>query len=159
MLVDTNILVDALVEKVYQRMNLVFETNLNIIGSNRFHQILLHHAQAKRVFLMIPEDVRSELKQFAKDNRLMPRFQSAMIDASTLEKTLNEDVMLSMVEEVLVEFNTWTPTSEMMTDLPDTSEELDAFLVKHADVFEDLSELKGLQRHLQNDDRRQRDLP
>ena len=143
-LVDTNILVDALVEKVYQRMNLVFETNLNIIGSNRFHQILLHHAQAKRVFLMIPEDVRSELKQFAKDNRLMPRFQSAMIDASTLEKTLNEDVMLSMVEEVLVEFNTWTPTSEMMSDLPDTSEELDAFLVKHADVFEDLSELKGL---------------
>ena len=30
------------------------------------------------------------------------------------------------------------------TELPGSSEELEAFLVKHADVFEDLSELKGL---------------
>ena len=73
-IVDTNVLVDALVEKMYQRMNLVFETNLNILGSNRFHRILLHHAQAKRLKMMIPDDVRGELKQFAKDQRLLPRF-------------------------------------------------------------------------------------
>ena len=143
-IVDTNILVDALVEKVYQRMNLVFETNVNIIGSNRFHRILLHHAQAKRVLLMIPDDVRGELRQFAKDHRLLPRFQSAMIDADTLQQTLNEDVMLSMVDEVLVEFNTWTPTSEMLANLPSSSDVLDTFLKKHSDVFEELSELKAL---------------
>ena len=64
-IVDTNVLVDALVEKMYQKMDLVYETNVNIIGSNQFHRILLHHAQAKQLVMMIPEDVRGELKQFA----------------------------------------------------------------------------------------------
>ena len=86
---------------MYQRMNLVLETNVNIIGANQFHRILLHHAQAKRLVMMIPEDVRGELKQFAKDQRLLPRFKGAMVDASTLEETLSEKVMLKLVDEVL----------------------------------------------------------
>ena len=143
-IIDTNILVDALVERVYQHMKLVFETNLNILGSNRFHHILLHHATEKRLFLMIPDDVRGELKQFAKDNRLMHRFQGAMVDADTLKKTLSEDVMLSLVDEVLDQYSTWTPTSEMLSELPSSSEQLDAFLKHHADVFADLTSLKQM---------------
>lgn len=143
-IIDTNILVDALVERVYQHMKLVFETNLNILGSNRFHHILLHHATEKRLFLMIPDDVRGELKQFAKDNRLMHRFQGAMVDSDTLKKTLSEDVMLSLVEEILTQYNTWTPTSEMLAELPSSSEELDTFLKHHTDVFADLTALKQM---------------
>ena len=142
-IVDTNVLVDALVEKMYQRMDLVFETNLNIIGSNRFHRILLHHAQAKRLKMMIPDDVRSELKQFAKDQRLLPRFRGAMVNAEKLEETLSEDVMMQLVDEVLLEYNMWTPSAEMMAGVPESSDALNTFLLRHSDVFDELTELKG----------------
>jgi PAS domain-containing protein len=142
-IVDTNVLVDALVERMYQRMNLVLETNVNIIGANQFHRILLHHAQAKRLVMMIPEDVRGELKQFAKDQRLLPRFKSAMVDASTLEETLNEKAMMKLVEEVLSEYSTWSPSAEMLAGVPETSDDLNTFLIRHSDVFEELTELKG----------------
>ena len=143
-LVDTNVLVDALVEKAYQRMNLVFETNIDIMVSNRFHHILLHHAKAKRLHMMIPDDVRGELKQFAKDHRLMPRFRGAMVDNQTLEATLSEEVMLELVDEVLSDYSTWTPTSDMLSELPATSEALEAFLIRHTDVFTELTELKEM---------------
>ena len=142
-IVDTNVLVDALVEKLYPRMNLVFETNLNILGSNRFHRILLHHAQAKRLKMMIPDDVRGELKQFAKDQRLLPRFRSAMVNAEQLEETLSEDVMMSLVDDVLSEYNTWSPSADMVSGVPETSDDLNTFLLRHSDVFDELSELKG----------------
>ena len=142
-IVDTNVLVDALVERMYQRMNLVLETNVNIIGANQFHRILLHHAQAKRLVMMIPDDVRGELKQFAKDQRLLPRFKGAMVDVSTLEETLSEKVMLKLVDEVLSEYSTWSPSADMLADVPSDSDELNAFLLRHSDVFEELSELKG----------------
>ena len=142
-IVDTNVLVDALVEKMYQRMELIFETNLNIIGSNRFHRILLHHAQAKRLKMMIPEDVRNELKQFAKDQRLLPRFRGAMVNADVLAETLSEDVMMRLVDDVLSEYNTWSPSTDMVADVPDSSDDLNAFLLRHSDVFDELTELKG----------------
>ena len=142
-IIDTNVLVDALVEKMYQHMDLVFETNLNIIGSNRFHRILLHHAEAKHLVMMIPDDVRGELKQFAKDRRLLPRFKSAMVNAEKLEDTLSESVMMGLVDSVLSEYNTWSPSADMLEDVPESSEHLDAFLLRHSDVFEELTELKG----------------
>ena len=141
-ILDTNILVDALVQKVYEHMNLVFGANVNIIGSNRFHDVLRHHASSKQLHLMIPDDVRGELKQFAKDNRISHRFSSAMIATETLDKALNETVLLGLVDEVLAEYNTWTPTSKMLESLPDSSENLTNFLKKHTDVFADLTELK-----------------
>jgi len=142
-IIDTNVLVDALVERMYQRMDLVLETNVNIIGANQFHRILLHHAKAKRLLMMIPDDVRSELKQFAKDQRLLYRFKGAMIDTSTLEETLSEKVMMKLVEDVLTEYSTWRPSTDMLAGVPDQSEALDTFLVRYSDVFEELSELKG----------------
>ena len=142
-IVDTNVLVDALVEKMYQQLDLVYETNVNIIGSNQFHRILLHHAQAKRLVMMIPADVRSELKQFAKDKRLMPRFKSAMVNDDKLEETLTESVMMDLVNDVLLQYNTWSASSDMIAGVPDDSDELNRFLMRHSDVFEELTELKG----------------
>ena len=143
-IIDTNILVDALVEKAYQRMNIVLDTNMSALGSNRFHQILLHHAQSDQLALMIPDDVRGELKQFAKDNRLMHRFGSSLINAEVLEQTLSEKVMLGLVDEVLAQYNTWTPTMDMLAERPATNDGLLAFFKRHREVFEELSEIKGM---------------
>lgn len=143
-IVDTNILVDALVEKVYQQMNLVFETNLNMFGANRFHHLLLYHAKANRLKLMIPHDVRGELRQFAKDQRLVYRFTGAMVDEVTLQQTLSEGVMFGLVDEVLKEYNTWSPSAEMLESMPDMTKQLHAFLLHHKEVFEELSALKEL---------------
>lgn len=143
-IVDTNVLVDALVEKMFQRMDLAFETNLDVLGGNRFHHLLRHHAKEKRLLLMIPDDVRGELRLIAKDRRLMHRFKGSMIDASTLEHTLDENSMGGLVDEVLAEFTTWTPTEDMVADVPDASEDLDTFLRHHAEVFDELTALKAL---------------
>ena len=66
-----------------------------------------------------------------------------MVDASTLEETLSEKVMLKLVDEVLSEYSTWSPSADMLADVPSDSDELNAFLLRHSDVFEELSELKG----------------
>ena len=68
--------------------------------------------------MMIPDDVRGELKQFAKDQRLLPRFRSAMVNAEQLEETLSEDVMMSLVDDVLSEYNTWSPSADMVSVFP-----------------------------------------
>ncbi|MCH1540258.1 MAG: hypothetical protein L7S56_02320 [Candidatus Poseidonia sp.] len=141
-IVDTNILVDALVEKVYQHMNLVSGSNINFISSNRFHHVLRHHAQSGNLHLMVPEDVHGELKQFAKDNRLGYRFKGAFVNEDRLNQATSETMMLKMVEEVVKEFNTWTPTKAMLDELPTSSETLTDFQLKHSDVFADLTELK-----------------
>jgi hypothetical protein len=143
-IVDTNVLVDALVEKMFNRMDLAFETNLDVLGGNRFHHLLRHHAKEKRLLLMIPDDVRGELRLIAKDRRLMHRFKGSMIDASTLEHTLDQNSMGGLVDEVLAEFTTWTPTEDMVADVPDASEALDTFLRHHAEVFDELTALKAL---------------
>jgi len=143
-IVDTNILVDALVEKMFSRMDLIFETNLNMIGSNRFHHILLHHAKAKRLHLMVPSDVKNELRSIANDKRLLRRFKGAMVDTSVLEQTLDGKVMSSLVDEVLSNYNTWTPTDSILEEVPSSSDPLNDFLLHHREVFEELTELKQL---------------
>jgi len=143
-IVDTNVLVDALVEKMFQRMDLAFETNLDVLGGNRFHHLLRHHASEKRLLLMIPEDVRGELRLIAKDQRLLSRFRGSMINASTLEQTLDSATMKALVDEILTEFTTWSPTTEMLAGVPETSEALDDFLRHHAEVFDELTALKAL---------------
>lgn len=142
-IVDTNILVDALVDGVHQHLKLLAGTNPNVMSMNRFHRILLHHAQSGQLKLMVPEDVRGELKQFAKDQRLRYRFNGAMVDDEALNQALSEDVMLGLVDQVLQDFTTWAPTEAMMTDVPDVTEELNTFLQRHEDVFEDLTEVKN----------------
>jgi PAS domain-containing protein len=61
-----------------------------------------------------------------------------------LEATLSEEVMLELVDEVLSDYSTWTPTSDMLSELPATSEALEAFLIRHTDVFTELTELKEM---------------
>jgi hypothetical protein len=142
-IVDTNVLVDALVDKVHQQLKLVAGTNTDIMSMNRFHRILLHHAKADQLHLMIPIDVRGELKQFAKDQRLRYRFHGAMVDQAALDHALSEDVMLSLVDQVLNEYATWEASPEMLADMRDASEELHTFFKRHEDVFEDLTEVKN----------------
>lgn len=142
-IVDTNVLVDALVDKVHQQLKLVSGTNTDVMSMNRFHRILLHHAKADQLHLMIPIDVRGELKQFAKDQRLRYRFHGAMVDQAALDHALSEDVMLSLVKQVLDEYTTWEASPDVLADMRDVSEELHAFLKRHEDVFDDLTEVKN----------------
>ena len=142
-IVDTNVLVDALVDKVHQQLKLVAGTNTDIMSMNRFHRILLHHAKADQLHLMIPSDVRGELKQFAKDQRLRYRFHGAMVDQAALDHALSEDVMLSLVDQVLDEYATWEASPEMLAGMRDVSEELHTFFRRHEDVFDDLTEVKN----------------
>lgn len=142
-IVDTNILVDALVDGVHQQLNLLAGTNPNVMSMNRFHRMLLHHANSGHLHLMVPDDVRGELKQFAKEQRLRYRFHGAMVDEEALNHALSEEVMLGLVDQVLQTYTTWAPTEAMMEDMADVTEELNTFLRRHEDVFEDLTEVKN----------------
>ena len=66
-----------------------------------------------------------------------------MVNAEKLEETLSEDVMMQLVDEVLLEYNMWTPSAEMMAGVPESSDALNTFLLRHSDVFDELTELKG----------------
>ena len=66
-----------------------------------------------------------------------------MVDAGKLRETLSEAVMMGLVEEVLNEYNTWSPDSVMLEGVPDESSTLNTFLLRHSDVFSELTELKG----------------
>ena len=64
--VDTNILVDALVDKIAQNLELASETSLDSFEHDNFHKVLLNRADSGRINLWLPSIVRHEITQLSK---------------------------------------------------------------------------------------------
>jgi len=145
-LVDTNIVIDALYQRIQEKLNRSnhFEDSTN--QRSHFARYLLHLAQNERVDLWLPEVVRGEIRNIARSmGDVRKRFDNSFIESETLDSTLTSDIIEKMVEDLIEEFSTWNGSNEEFETASNNdklSEEMVAFLVEHEEIYDELTKMK-----------------
>jgi hypothetical protein len=145
-LVDTNIVIDALYQRIQEKLNRSnhFEDSTN--QRSHFARYLLHLAQNERVDLWLPEVVRGEIRNIARSmGDVRKRFDNSFIESETLDSTLTSDIIEKMVEDLIEEFSTWNGSSEEFetaSNNDELSEDMVAFLVEHEEIYDELTKMK-----------------
>jgi hypothetical protein len=109
-LVDTNILVDALIDRISEKLHLVSEASLDVRGQGSFHKILLSKSKDKKLHLWLPAVVKQELRGIASGiQHLKARFDDSLVSPDLLDNIFSAKTIDSLVEDVLKDYNTWRP--------------------------------------------------
>lgn len=145
-LVDTNVLVDALLDRLIQRSGRSARAGLAIDANRDLHHHLERLGKAGKVQLMLPDPVRHELTSIAKGGNVLrdrlreifatPDDVEAMLEATNVEEALND---------VLSSFETWAKREARYDDEAMEDERvsrLDAFLADHHDVYDEVTAMK-----------------
>ena len=145
-IVDTNILVDALIDRISTKLHLVDEISLDIQGQGSFHKILLSKAKDKKLQLWLPSVVKQELTGIASGlNSLKRRFDDALVSPDLLDEIFNEKTLTALVDEVLTDYNTWRPLDleiESEEDSRDTKHAIEKFLLESTEIYEEITAMK-----------------
>ena len=145
-IVDTNILVDALIDRISTKLHLVDEISLDIQGQGSFHKILLSKAKDKKLQLWLPSVVKQELTGIASGlNNLKRRFDDALVSPDLLDEIFNEKTLTALVDDVLTDYNTWRPLDleiESEEDSRDTKHAIEKFLLESTEIYEEITAMK-----------------
>ena len=145
-IVDTNILVDALIDRISTKLHLVDEISLDIQGQGSFHKILLSKAKDKKLQLWLPSVVKQELTGIASGlNNLKRRFDDALVSPDLLDEIFNEKTLTALVDDVLTDYNTWRPLDleiESEEDSRDTKQAIEKFLLESTEIYEEITAMK-----------------
>ena len=145
-IVDTNILIDSLVQRLAIRLELSADASLDITGVGNFHNVLLNRAKDDRVKLWLPKIVQFELRSLAKGiDRLKSRFSDSLVSPEILESVLTEEVVSELVESIVSDFSTWKPLdlhAEADSNNPENTEAVNKFLLEYTDIYEELTAMK-----------------
>lgn len=145
-LVDTNIVIDALYQRIQQILNRSnhFEDSTN--QRSHFAGYLLYLAANKRVDLWLPKVVRGEIENIARSiDDIRTRFENALVDNEVLETTISVENMKSIVDEIISEFSTWEGNSddleaEAVSDEIKTA--MNEFLTDHSEIYDELTKMR-----------------
>ena len=145
-IVDTNILVDALIDRISEKLHLVGEISLDIQGQGSFHKILLSKAKDKKLQLWLPSIVKQELTGIASGiNHLKSRFDDALVSPELLDEIFNAKTLNTLVENVLTDYNTWRPLDleiESEAGSTDTKAAIEKFLLESTEIYEEITAMK-----------------
>ena len=145
-LVDTNIVIDALYWRIQQKLNRSnhFEDSTN--QRTHFAGYLLYLAANDKVDLWLPKVVRGEVENIARSiDDIRKRFENALVDNEVLESTISADNMKLIVDEIISEFSTWKGNSdefeaEAASDEIKTS--MNEFLTGHSEIYDELTRMR-----------------
>jgi len=147
-IVDTNILVDAFLHRLSERLDLLNDSSLGLDGDRTFHRILLSKAKEGRIKLWLPKIVRRELKSITSNlERIRSTYDDILVNRQKLDEVLNESDVSEITDEVLKDFSTWSLMDlrlEEESDSTELVEDLNSFLAEHSEVFEELTAHKNL---------------
>ena len=145
-LVDTNIVIDALYQRIQQILNRSnhFEDSTN--QRSHFAGYLLYLAANKKVDLWLPKVVRGEIENIARSiDDIRTRFENALVDNEVLETTISADNMKSIVDEIISEFSTWGGNSDDL-EADAVSDEIktlmNEFLIDHSEIYDELTKMR-----------------
>ena len=145
-LVDTNIVIDALYQRLQQRLNRSnhFEDSTN--QRSHFAGYLLYLAANDKVDLWLPKVVRSEVENIARSiDDIRSRFENALVDSEVLESTMSTENMKKIVAEVISEFSTWDGNSEEIEAeavSEDVKTSMNEFLTQHNEIYDELTKMR-----------------
>ena len=145
-LVDTNIVIDALYQRLQEKLNRSnhFEDSTN--QRSHFAGYLLYLAANDKVDLWLPKVVRSEVENITRSiDDIRSRFENALVDSEVLESTMSPENMKSIVDEIIFDFSTWAGNSdeieaEAVSD--EVKSSMDAFLTQHNEIYDELTKMR-----------------
>jgi len=145
-LVDTNVLVDALMDAIKQRLEVFTEASLDIAGHGHFHHVLLKRAQEGKIELWLPKIVKQELSGIASDlGFLRSRFNDLLVPPSMLDTVFCKEVIGELVDQVLQDYNTWRPMDLQIEEEADdeaNKELVVDFLREYTEIYEEITAMK-----------------
>jgi hypothetical protein len=145
-LVDTNILVDALIDRISEKLHLVSEASLDVRGQGSFHKILLSKSKDKKLHLWLPAVVKQELRGIASGiQHLKARFDDSLVSPELLDNIFSAKTIDSLVEDVLKDYNTWRPLNldlEKEAESAENVEAIEQFLRESTEIYEEITAMK-----------------
>jgi len=144
--VDTNILVDALVDKIAHNLELASETSLDLFEHDNFHKVLKSRADAGRINLWLPSTVKQELIELSKRHgKLKAKFSTSLVKPEVLESVLDDSKISKLVDEIISEYSRWKPL-DIHTERDAVDEQSDKqislFLAEFSEIYDELTDMK-----------------
>ena len=152
-IVDTNLLVDALAERVLHQLKIERDIPMHLDNRREFHKTLLYRRQQGRIEIHIPAAARNELRTIAAiPGRVRNICGDRLVNPKLWDKKINENKLITLANETIKEYNSWNPpTDEGLNELLQTRQiDLDDFFVELRDVFSDITDAKIERGHAQS---------
>lgn len=145
-LIDTNVLVDALMDAIKQKLEVFTEASLDIGGHGHFHHVLLKRAQEGKIQLWLPNIVKKELTGIASDmNFLRNRFSDLLVPPHMLDTVFQKDVISEIVDKVLADYSTWRPMDlqlEAEAEEEENKSGVIEFFKDYTEIYEEITAMK-----------------
>jgi hypothetical protein len=139
-LVDTNILIEALKDDLLREISVDSLGSLDWTVERAFHWMLRRRKEEGRVLLHIPTAAKAEFLHRAKSSDSVLRlFDDMYIDKDMWNRKVTTEFLEKRVQAICAVFGGWESSNSKGDD---TDVGLDAFLVRHRDVFQLIDEQK-----------------
>jgi len=130
-IVDTNILIEALKDDLLRELSVDNLGSLDWTVERAFHWMLRRRVEEGRVMLHVPPAAEGEFMHRVKTSQsVLQLFSDMYIDKSIWEDRIDDEFLAGRARAVLSTFDTWSKGA-----IKGDSVALDEFLVKHKDVF------------------------
>jgi len=130
-IVDTNILIEALKDDLLRELSVDNLGSLDWTVERAFHWMLRRRAEEGRVVLYVPPAAEGEFMHRAKTSQsVLNLFSNMYIDKSVWEDRIDDQFLAKRARAVLSTFDTWRKDASKGDSVA-----LDQFLLKHRDVF------------------------
>jgi hypothetical protein len=151
--VDTNLLVDALAERVLRLLEIERDVPMHLDSRREFHKTLLFRKQQGRIEMYIPAATRNELRTIAATpGRVRGICGDRLIDPKLWDKKVNEKVLIKLTNDVIDEYNSWNPPKdEGVNELVQSRKpEFEIFFAGLRNVYSDITDAKLERGHAQS---------
>lgn len=145
-LVDTNIVIDALYQRIQEKLNRSnhFEDSTN--QRSHFAGYLQYLASNGKVDLWLPKVVRGEIENIARSiDDIRYRFENSLVDNEVLDTIISTENMKKIVDEIISEFSTWDGNSEEIETEAigeDVKASMNEFLTQHSEIYDELTKMR-----------------
>ena len=147
-IVDTNILIDALQRRLALALEMSSDIRLDLVGHRHFHHMLLHFANEKKIALHVTTAAEQELHAFCKKNdRLRALFKGMHISAQSWKDETSKEKIAFLIKGILKDFNTWRVPRRVPVHKKIERSDMEKFLFSHLQIYEQLTDFKLSREH------------
>ena len=154
-IVDTNILINALIEEVYTHLGIIVghqRQSMNQLDSSGdvlpnsglgdFFRFLKNQSKMGKIYLHVPEVIREELNMFGEPRRLERQMNLKSMLSKANENEITTEFLQQKIAEVIESFSTWNEAENIEQIDNVVTPEIEEFFVQHQEVFEEISSVK-----------------
>jgi len=153
--IDTNLLLDALVAEILRKMAMERNALINPNSSLRFHHILRHARSDNGIHTFIPSTARNEFRSKITRNdtgkfdpsRALSLFSNNNhhINLDAYNEAITPEVLEKMYTQILTSFHDWEPSnaSEFLKEVEDQQVAVESFIQSHSEIYQRVTNFKA----------------